>query len=77
MFFYIPSPYFMCRCTKYKLSALKVTILEENKLNATTQQFITAKITGFALKLGSETHSSMRQSNLQLLNEDALLSCRI
>jgi len=31
----------MCHYTEYKLPALKVTISEENKLNATTQQFIT------------------------------------
>jgi len=64
----------MCQCTEPEI---KVRILEENKLNATTQQFITAKITGFALKQGSKTHSSMRESNLQLPNEDALMSCRI
>jgi len=29
------------------------------------------------LKQGSETHSSIRQSNLQLQNEAALMSCRI
>jgi len=39
-----------------------------NKLNATTQQFITAKISGCALKQGSKTQSSLRQSNLQLQN---------
>jgi len=50
---------------------------EENKLNATTQQFITTKISGCALKQGSKTHSSMRQSNLQLTNETALMSCWI
>jgi len=43
--------------------------LEENKLNATTQQFITAKRSGCGLKQGSKTHSSLRQSNLQLQNE--------
>jgi len=43
IFFYTPSPYFMCHCTEYKLSALQVRISEENKLNATTQEFITAK----------------------------------
>jgi len=48
-------PYFMCHCTEYKLLALKVAILEENKLNATTQQFITAKISGCVLKQGSKT----------------------
>jgi len=29
----------------------------ENTLNATTQQFITAKISGSVLKQGSNTHS--------------------
>jgi len=36
--------------------------LEEKALNATTQQFITAKISGWAFKLGSETRSSLCQS---------------
>ena len=52
-------------------------ISEENKLNATTQQFITAEISGCALKQGSKTHSSLRQSNLQLQHEASLMSCRI
>ena len=77
IFFYTHSPYFMCYCTEYKLSALQVRISHENKLNATTHQFITAKISGCALKQGSETHSAMRQSNLQLQNEAALMFCRI
>ena len=38
----------MCYCTEYKLSALQVTISEENTLNATIQQFVTAKISGLA-----------------------------
>jgi len=42
-----------------------------------TQQFITAKISGCALKQGSKTRSSLRQSNLQLQNEAVLMSCRI
>jgi len=62
----------MCRCTEYKLLALKVRLSEKNKLNATTQQFITAKISGCELKQGNETHSSLRQSNLQLQNHAAL-----
>jgi len=33
MFFYTHSPYFMCHCTEYKLSALRVRISGENKLN--------------------------------------------
>jgi len=68
----------MYHCTEYKLlSALEVRLSEENILNATTQQFITAKISGCALKQGRKTHSSLRQSNLQLQNEAALMSCRI
>jgi len=47
----------MCHCTEYKLSELQVSISEKNKLNATTQQVITPKISGCALKQGSETHS--------------------
>jgi len=42
-----------------------------------TQQFITVKMSGCALKQGSKTHSSMRQRNLQLLNEAPLISCWI
>jgi len=67
----------MCHCTEYKLLALQVRLSEENTLNATIQQFITAKISGCVLKHGSKTHSSMGQSNLQLQNEAALMSCRI
>jgi len=60
--------YFMCHCTEFKLSALQVRISEENTHNTTTQQFVTAKISGCA-KQGSKTHSSLRQSNLQVQNE--------
>jgi len=67
----------MCHCTEYNLLALQVRLSEENKLNVTTQQFITTKISGCALKQRRKTHSSMRQSNLQLQNEAALMSCRI
>jgi len=35
--------FFMCHCTEYQLSALQVRLSEENKLNAATQEFITAK----------------------------------
>jgi len=70
-------PYFMCLCTEYKLSALQGRILEENKLNATTQQFITAKLSGCVLKHVRKTHSSLSQSNLHLQNEAALMSRRI
>jgi len=47
---------------------------EENTINPTTQQFITAKTSGCALKQGSNAHSSLRQGNLQLQNEAALMS---
>jgi len=76
-FFYIHSHYFMHHCTEYKLSALQVRLPKKNKLNATTQQFITAKISGCALKQGSETQSSLHQSNLQLQNHAALRSRQI
>jgi len=70
-----PLPLF--HCTEYKFSALQVRLSEENKLNATTQQFITAKISGCALKHGSKTHSSLRQTNLQLQSQAALGSRQI
>jgi len=56
---------FVCHCTEHKLPALQFGISEENALNAMTQQFITAKISGCALKQGSETYSSLNQSYLQ------------
>jgi len=74
IFFYVHSPYYICRRTEYELPSLQVRLLGKNKLNATTQQFITAKITGCALKQGNETHSSLRQRNLQLQNQAALRS---
>jgi len=77
VFLYIHSPYFMCHCTEYKLLVLQVTISEENTPNATIQQFVTAKISGCVWKQGNKTHSSIRQSNLQLQNDAALMSCRI
>jgi len=67
----------MCHCTEYKLLALQVRISEDTTLNATTQQFVPAKISGCAVKQRSRTHSPARQSNLQLQNEATLLSCRI
>ena len=59
------------------LSVLQVRISEENKLNATTQQFVTAKMLACVLKQTSKTHSSLCQSNFQWKNEAALISCRI
>jgi len=67
----------MCNCTESKLLALQVRISEKNTLNTKTHLFIAAKISGCVLKRVSKTHSSMRQSNLQLQNETALMSCRI
>jgi len=75
IFFYTHYPHFMCHCTEYKVSALQVRISEDNTLNATTQQFITAKISACVLKQGSNTHSSHYCLNLQLQNEAALMSC--
>ena len=42
------------------LSIVRISV--ENTLNATTQQFKIAKISGLALKHGSKTHSSLGQS---------------
>ena len=76
IFFYTHSPYFMCHCTEYKLSALQVRLSQENKIYATTQQFITAKMPGCTLNREVK-HSLLRQSNLQLQNEAALRSRQI
>ena len=62
---------------EYKPLALQVRLSEENTPNATIQLFVTAKISGCALKQGSTTHSSIRQSNLRQKNEAALMSCQI
>jgi len=66
----------MCHCTEYKLLALQVRLSEEIRLNATTQ-LITAKISGCVSKQRSKTHSSLRQSNIQLQNVAALISCPV
>jgi len=57
IFLYTHSPYFMYHCTENKLSMLQARISEETTIIATTQQFITAKISGCPLKQGSKTHS--------------------
>jgi len=60
VFFFIHFHY-ICLCTEYELSALQVRLSWKNKLNAMTQQFITAKITGCALKRGMKhTHHYVR-----------------
>jgi len=73
----MPFSYFMCHCTEYKLLALQVKISEEIRLNATTQQWITTKISGCVLRQRSKTHSSLRQTNLQLQIQAALMSCQM
>jgi len=75
IFLYIHFPCFMCHCTEDKLLGYRRKI--HPTLNATMQQFVTAKISGCALKQGSRTHSLIRQGNLQRKNEAALMSCRI
>jgi len=46
----------VCNGTEYKLSVLRVKNSVENELNPTTQQFITAEVSGFALKQRSKAH---------------------
>jgi len=53
----------MCHGTEYQLPALQANITEENKLNATTQQFTSAKISACALTHGSETRSLITASD--------------
>ena len=71
------SLYFMHHCTEYKLSALQSRISEETTINAMTQQFITAKVSGCTLKKGSKIHSALRQRNIQLQNQAAPMPCRL
>jgi len=46
-------------------------------LNAKDTAVHYCKYIRLRVKRGGETHSPMRQSNLQLQNETALMSCRI
>jgi len=62
----------MCHCTEYQPLVLQVRLLEENTPNTMIQQFVTAKISGGALKQGSTTNSFICQSNLQQKIEAAL-----
>jgi len=77
IFLYIYSLSLYIIAMTYKISALQVTLSEKNKFKATTQQFISAKISDCALKQGSETHSSQLKSNLRLHNQVALRSRQI
>ena len=62
----------MCHCNEHKLSTLHVRRPEQNTaLNATTEQFIAAEISGNALKQGSGTHSILRQRSSQLQKYEA------
>jgi len=57
----------MCHCDDHKLSALQVGKPEQNTaLNAKTEQFIIAKISGNTWTDGSRTHSVLQQRSLQL-----------
>jgi len=54
------------------ISALQVRRLEQNtELNAKTEKFIIAKISGNALKQGNRTHSVLHQRSLQLQKYNA------
>jgi len=58
----------MCHCNEHKLTALHVRRQEQNTaLSAKTEQFVTAKISGNALKhASSRTHSVLLQRSWQL-----------
>jgi len=64
-----------------RLSAFPVTRPEQNTAlngNVRTEQFITANISGNALKQGSRIHSLLHQCILQLQKQQAArMSCRI
>jgi len=65
--FYTHFPYLLCHGNEHKLSALQVRRPEQNTaFNAKTERFMTAKISGNALKPGSRTHSVSRQRSSQL-----------
>jgi len=64
IFFYTHSPYFICHCTEYELYQRSELGYRRNIHNAMTQHFITAKISGCALKQGSKhTHHYVRAIN--------------
>jgi len=59
----------MCHCNDHKLIISTLQIgrqKQDTALNAKTEQFITAKISGNALKQASRTHSMLRQLSSQL-----------
>ena len=61
----------MCHCNEYQLSVLQVRRRNQNTFNAKTEQFITAKISGNALKQGSRTQSVLRPRISQLQKRKA------
>jgi len=66
----------MCHFNTHKLISAQVRRSEQNTaLNAKTEQFITAKISGNALKQWSKTHSVLRQSSSQLHKYKAFEKC--
>jgi len=57
----------MCHCNEHKFLAFQVSRPEQNTaLNAQTEQFMTEKISGNALKQVGRTHSVLCQPCLQL-----------
>jgi len=74
----LPTPLILCvSVLNINYQRSKLGYRRKTKLNATTQQFITAKISGCGLKQRSKTYSSLLQSNLQRQNQAPLMSCRI
>ena len=67
----------MCRFAEYINYQRSKLGYRRNTFNATTQQFITAEISGCVSKQRCKTHSSLRQSHLQLRIEAALMPCQI
>ena len=56
----------ICHCNEHKFTAIEFMRPEQNTaLKAKTEQFITAKISGNALKQESRTHSVLRQRSSQ------------
>jgi len=63
----------ICHCNEHKRSKLGHRS-KKTALNAKTEQFTTANISGNALKQGSRTHSSLRQISSQLLKTSGCTS---
>jgi len=73
IFFYTHYHYFVCHCTKYKLSALQVRMSEENIINVTIHQLITAEISAARENRGvKHTHVEYKQSSIESVRLDML-----